>query len=301
MSDSIAVEGIVKSFKKLKALDRVTLRSKKGINVILGPNGAGKSTLLRCIDGLYHVDSGTVSVLGENPYTSAEVRKRISLLSDAYGLYDFLTVQQNLRFFGKMYGLGGEETERGYGKMLNALDARRYLNTKVGELSRGTKQKIAFCRSIINDPDILLLDEPTAFLDVKSSNYIREFMLDYAKQGKTIFFVTQKIDEVTRFNSRILIIRNGRIVDDIDSEELYGSILRNSYVNIRLASPINKKAVMGLPGFRKGNADNPTLLSVKIRSYRDIRSAVRYLLDNGAYVVGIDFIEPAIEKLSFGD
>jgi ABC-2 type transport system ATP-binding protein len=301
MKGKISVDGVTKCFGALKALDKVSFSTSSGINVILGPNGAGKSTLLRCIDGLYKLDLGSISVLDKDPYADYAIKSRMSLLSDAYGLYDFLSVYDNMRFFGRLQSLSPRETEKRYMRILKELDAAKYLHAKVSTLSRGTKQKVAFCRAILNDPEILLLDEPTAFLDVKASGYIREFMLDYARAGRTVLFVTQKIDEVTRFNSRILVIRSGRIVRDIDSEGLYGSILRNSYVNIRLAKPISWKIAASLPGYRGGNAADPTMLKIRINGYKDISKAVKKLLDNGAYVVGIDFIEPAIEKLSFGD
>ena len=105
----IEVNNIVKRFGRVTALYKVSMKAGKGINMVLGPNGAGKSTLLRCIAGLYKPDEGSISVLGRNPYYDDAVRKGVSLISDNYGLYDYLGVLDNLKFFGRLYGLSDSE------------------------------------------------------------------------------------------------------------------------------------------------------------------------------------------------
>ena len=103
MANDVVVNRAVKRFGRVTALDAISFSSRKGINIILGPNGAGKSTLLRSISGLYELEGGTISVLGSNPYTDTDLRRRVSFLADNYGLYDFLSVRKNLGFFGKFY------------------------------------------------------------------------------------------------------------------------------------------------------------------------------------------------------
>lgn len=301
MDGDIEAKGMSKRFGSVSAVSGISLRSKRGINIILGPNGAGKSTLLRCMDGLYRPDAGSVSVLGEDPYLSHRLKSRLSLISDVYGLYDFLTVRDNLRFFGRLFGMADMDIAYKSQSVLREMDASEYLGTKVGVLSRGTKQKIAFCRAVLNDPDVLLMDEPTAFLDSKSSNYVRDVVRGYDKAGKTVVFVTQRIDEVTRFNSRILVMRKGRIVKDTDSEGLYEDVLRNSYVNIRLAKPVALSTLKSIKGFMRANSSKPTMFSIRIRSYKDISIALKRLISSGAYVVSVDYVEPFIEELSFGE
>ena len=299
MQPEIEVKGAVKKFGKTIGINNLTFSSIPGVNIILGPNGAGKSTLLRCIDGLYRIDKGTVNVMGADPYGNDPLRSTMSYLSDNYALYDYLTVEDNLKFFGRLYGIDDAATSERSKGILKELNALEYLNSRIYELSRGTKQKIALCRALLNNPSILLLDEPTAFLDANSSESIRKILQKFGREKKTVILVTQKLDEVTRFNCRVAVINKGRIVKDSTTSGLYSTILKNSFVNIRLASPISKSTATGIPGFNSSNESEATNIKIKIRSYRDINRAVEYLIDNGAYIVSIDYIEPLIESLSW--
>ncbi|MEM0094560.1 MAG: ABC transporter ATP-binding protein, partial [Candidatus Micrarchaeaceae archaeon] len=211
----IVVDKAVKKFGDTSALAGVDFVASKGINIILGPNGAGKSTLLRCIDGLYKLDSGSIRVFGADPYVDDKIRHRISLLTENYALYDDLTVEDNFLFFGRLYGLEKSYIIEKAKSLLKAFDALEYLHSGVGTLSRGTKQKVAISRAMLNDPEVLLLDEPTAFLDVHASNEVRNSLLDFTKSGGTVVFVTQRIEEVARFNAKIYIMNKGRIVKKI--------------------------------------------------------------------------------------
>ena len=278
MDSAIVVSNIEKRFGKTVALKNLNYRSAKGVNIILGPNGAGKSTLLRCIDGLYRVESGKITVLGVDPYRDDTIKSRLSLLTDNYALYDFLSVRNNLGFFGRLYGMSDEATLAKSMDLLKKLDALEYLDRKVYELSRGTKQKVAFCRAVLNDPEIILLDEPTAFLDAHSADMVRKILLGYEKEGKTIVFVTQKLDEVTRFDGKISIIRAGRIVKETTTEGLYKTVLKNTMVNIRLAKPLNHASVKKIPGFVDANQNKPTLIKFQVRNYRDIARILKELL-----------------------
>lgn len=298
MDSRIRATSITKSFGKTVALNKISFSSVNGINIILGPNGAGKSTLLRCIDGLYRVDSGSVRVLGEDPYSNASIKSRLSLLTDNYALYDFLTVADNLRFFGRLYGIKDAETLRRSKGILKALDALGYMDRRVYELSRGTKQKIAFCRAILNDPDVLLLDEPTAFLDAHSAEMMREILLDYEREGKTILFVTQKLDEVTRFTGRISIIKAGRLVKQVSTEGLYNLVLKNTKVNIRLAKPLDAKIARRIEGFVDTETNAPNMLKFRVNGYRQINKIISALTERGAYIVSVDYIEHLIDDLS---
>lgn len=295
MDVPIRMSKVTKRFKDTIALDNVTLDSSPGINVILGPNGAGKSTMLRCIMGLYKIEKGRIKILGRDPYISDELKYKISLLSDNYALYDDLSARQNLEFFGRLYGLTKEEIATRAKKILDELDAYKFIDFKVGALSRGTKQKIAFCRSVLNDPDILLMDEPTAFLDATSAAYVRRFMMDYDKKGRTVVFVTQKLDEVLRFNSRLIILSKGKIVKDSKKGAFYKELLRDSNVIIRFVKPVEIIKLKNLC-FEKeaGGEKTVNMVNVRINSYRDINHALRTLMSKGIYVLSVEYLEPLI-------
>ncbi len=299
MQFDVKVKDAVKSFGNLKAVNKLSFDSVPGVNIILGPNGAGKSTLLRCIDGLYRLDNGSLKVMGVDPYTDNGIRTRMSYLSDNYALYDYLDVKSNLKFFGRLYKMNDRNTIERSREILKKLNALEYFDKKVYELSRGTKQKIALCRALLNKPDILLLDEPTAFLDANSSESIRKLLQEFSEEKKTIIWVTQKLDEVTRFNCRVAVINKGNIIKDSTTSGLYSTILRNSFVNIRLASPIKHEIAKRIPGFYSSNSREPNAIKIKIRKYSDINKALDYLIDKKAFVVSVDYIEPLIETLSW--
>ncbi|MCL4375871.1 ABC transporter ATP-binding protein [Candidatus Parvarchaeota archaeon] len=301
MENAISVQNLYKKFGKTVALDGISFNSMEGVNIILGPNGAGKSTFLRCVIGLYKPSSGSVLVFGKRPYFDDEIRNKMALLSDNYALYDFLTVKQNLRFFGNLYKLNDNEIYEKSKKILKEMDALKFFDRKVVELSRGTKQKIAFCRAMLNDPDVLLLDEPTAFLDASSSEWIRNFILDYGKKKKTILFVTQKLDEVSRFNSRLVIMREGRVVEDTTTYNIYNEIMKSSSVLIRFARPV-AVSILRRTGFKFEAMESKEVSSAKfyINSYRDVNLLISKLIKNKAFVLGIDYIEPLVERISKG-
>ncbi|MGC8622744.1 MAG: ABC transporter ATP-binding protein [Candidatus Micrarchaeia archaeon] len=294
----VEVDSLVKKFGKVVAVSNVTTKFGRGISIITGPNGAGKSTLLRCIDGLYLPDSGAVRIEGKDPYTDESSRYLMSLLTDNYSLYDNLTVMQNLLFFGKLYKMGEEETRARALSLLRRFDALQFANSKVYALSRGTKQKIALCRSLLGDPKILLLDEPTAFLDPKASSLVRSMMEKMASEGKTVIFVTQKVDEIPKFNARLLFLKGGKIVKDTTTYAFYRDMAKGAIVEIRLSSPITEKLAKSVPGFYSSNGKDPTVISVKILSYKEINSAIAYLAKNGAYVLEVDYTESIIKKFS---
>ncbi len=301
-NNTIVVENLYKRFGKTVALNNISFKSIAGVNIILGPNGAGKSTFLRCIIGLYKPTSGSVTVLGKRPYFDDEVRKKIALLSDNYALYDFLTVRQNLKFFGSLYNLKDIEIYKRSTAILKEMDAVKFFDRKVSELSRGTKQKIAFCRAMLNEPDVLLLDEPTAFLDASSSEWIRDFVMRYSKNDKTVLFVTQKLDEVSRFNARLVILRDGSIVDDTTTYKIYDEMIKSSTILIRFARPV-KLSVLRKIGYKFDSMKGEEVSSVKfrIKSYKDIDSLIVKLVKYKALILGIDYIEPLIEKISKGE
>ncbi len=296
---AISLFDVNKNFGKQRAVYKVNLRIGKGITLILGPNGAGKSTLLRCMAGLYKPDSGRLDVLGSDPYESADIRNRISFMPDNYGLYDFLSVRDNMLFFARLYGIEDKEAIAKSLKILKMLDAAHYINAKVGQLSRGTKQKILLCKALINDPEVILLDEPTAFLDASSSEQVRRFLYGMADEGKCVVFVTQRVDEATRFNSRICVIKNGSIIRDTDTKGLYDEIFKGTRISIRLARPISKNAVLALG--KNMSLEHGGIIKADVKNYKDVNAILKTLMDNGAYIASVDYAEPMIEKLYGGN
>ncbi|MDE1767979.1 MAG: ABC transporter ATP-binding protein [Candidatus Micrarchaeota archaeon] len=294
MAPEILAYRVTKTFKKTVGLKDATVSAGKGISIILGPNGAGKSTLLRCMGGLYHPESGRIRVFGGDPYYDDAIRKRVSLLSDNYALYDKLSVLKNLMFFGRLYGNTDQETLDISKDILKRLNAYQFIDRKAGELSRGTKQKVAICRALLGSPDAFLLDEPTAFLDALSAEEVHIMLEEFAKDGKTIVYATQRLNEATRFKADIFVIKKGRISKKLGYGDLYGKVLKNAKVDIKLADAIDERVARKMPHFKSMKGSE---LAIIIRSYKDINESAKWLMDHGAYVIKIDYTEPMIEDM----
>ncbi|MEM3245149.1 MAG: ABC transporter ATP-binding protein [Candidatus Micrarchaeaceae archaeon] len=291
MMHEIVAKNVVKKFGNINALDNVSFYAKKGISIVLGPNGAGKSTLLKCIDGLYSIDKGSIKVLGKNLYDDYKARSRVSLLTENYALYDNLTVRANIIFFGRLCGMEKDKAVKKASGIMKELDAMQYMDCKVSTLSRGTKQKIAICRSMLNDPEVLLLDEPTAFLDAPSSDSVRSMLTDMGKRS-CIIFVTQRLDELMRFDGSIYIIAKGKMSGKTDIEEIIENEANGMHIQIRFAKPIEASKLAGIVECKKGMVMQA---EATIRSYKDVNKIAEELIRKGAYIAEIRYMEKAIE------
>src|SRR5688572_4736976 len=175
----IQVQGLFKSFGKVKAVQDVSFSAPDGlITGLLGPNGAGKSTTLRMLYTLLKPDSGSAQVDGFDVRQSPlEVQRRIGVLADARGLYPRLTSRENIRYYGRLHGLQGQTLEKQIAALIDLLDMHAIADRRTGGFSTGEKLKVAIARSLVHNPKNVLLDEPTNGLDVMSTRAMRQFIL----------------------------------------------------------------------------------------------------------------------------
>jgi len=214
----VSVETLTKSFtdKKLgtiKAADEVSFECRPGeVYGLLGPNGAGKTTTLRLLSTILKPDAGTATVCGFDIVTqAAQVRKHIGFLSGDTGLYRRLTGREILRYFSSLYGIGSRDFKIYLDEVSRLLDLGDFLDVKTDKLSSGQKQRISIARTVIHQPPVLILDEPTAGLDIIASRAIIEFISSAREEGKAIIFSTHVMREAERLCDRIGIIHRGRI------------------------------------------------------------------------------------------
>lgn len=215
----IDVVNLQKSFSdkkrgRIKAVDGISFQCRPGeIYGLLGPNGAGKTTTLRILSTVLQPDAGTASVAGFDVVKQPDqVRRAIGFLSGDTGLYRRLTGREILRYFASLYGMPRGEFERRLETLSQTLALGDFLDAKTDKLSTGQKQRISIARTMIHDPPVLILDEPTAGLDVIASHAIIQFIADAVRAAKTIVFSTHVMREAERLCDRIGIIHNGRLV-----------------------------------------------------------------------------------------
>jgi sodium transport system ATP-binding protein len=214
----ILVDKLAKSFKDKKrgvvhALDHVSFEVRAGeIFGLLGPNGAGKTTCLRLLSTILKPTSGTAEVGGADIVRSPEsVRRQIGFLSGDMGSHARLTPREVLGFFGKLNGITGARLSQRIEQMVELFDFGEYANTKIDKLSTGMKQKVAIARTVLHDPPILILDEPSAGLDVPTARLIERFILNARKSGKCILFSTHVMEEAEYLCDRIGVVHQGRL------------------------------------------------------------------------------------------
>ena len=215
VSPAIEVERLVKVYKATRAVDDISFRIARGsITGLLGGNGAGKTTTIAMIMGLVLASSGRIRVLGAAmPEQSAEVLGRMNFESPYVDMPMRLTVRQNLTIFGRLYAVPNLPDR--IAQLAADLDLGDFLDRANGKLSAGQKTRVALAKALINQPELLLLDEPTASLDPDTADWIRQHLETYRKtQGATILLASHNMLEVERLCDRVIIMKRGRIEDD---------------------------------------------------------------------------------------
>ncbi|MBL8062851.1 MAG: ATP-binding cassette domain-containing protein [Anaerolineales bacterium] len=209
----IQVHGLSKSFGKVKAVQNISFSASDGqITGLLGPNGAGKSTTLRMLYTLLKPESGTAQIDGFDVCQSPiEVQRRIGVLADARGLYPRLTSRENIRYYGRLHGLAGEVLETQIDSLMTLLDMQSIADRKTEGFSTGEKLKVAIARTLVHDPQNVLLDEPTNGLDVMSTRAMRQFILRLRDEGKCVLFTSHIMQEVAALCDQIVIISHGSV------------------------------------------------------------------------------------------
>jgi ABC-2 type transport system ATP-binding protein len=210
---AIDIRQLRKEFGPLVAVDGLTLSVARGeVFGLLGPNGSGKTTTIRMLCGLLTPTSGSALVAGADVTHDSElVRRRIGYMSQKYGLYDDLTVVENIRFYGGIYGLAGPELDRRVAVLIEELGLSKRVRQFAGTLSGGWKQRLALACATAHEPPVLFLDEPTAGVDPASRRRFWEIIHTLANRGTTILVTTHYMDEAARCD-RLAFMSGGHLI-----------------------------------------------------------------------------------------
>lgn len=206
--------GLVKDFNGFLAVSDVTLSVGAGeLIVLLGPNGAGKTTTVRMLAAILKPTHGRAIVAGYDVAVAPErVRRQIGLLTEFPGLYDRMTPVDYLDFFGAIQDLPKSTRQTRAEELLRRFDIWEARHLRLGDFSKGMRQKVALVRALLHDPPVLLLDEPTSAMDPASARQVRQFIADMKRAGRTLFVCTHNLAEAEALADRIAIIRQGRII-----------------------------------------------------------------------------------------
>jgi ABC-2 type transport system ATP-binding protein len=234
-SAAIDVAHLVKLYKSTRAVDDISFAIRRGsITGLLGGNGAGKTTTIAMIMGLVLPTSGRVFVLGHPmPKDSGEVLGRMNFESPYVDMPMRLTVRQNLTIFGKLYAV--KNLRERIAQLAADLDLKDLLDRPNGKLSAGQKTRVALAKALINEPELLLLDEPTASLDPDTADWVRGHLANYCRtRHATILLASHNMLEVERLCDRVIIMKRGRIEDDDSPEAIMARYNRTTLEEVFL-------------------------------------------------------------------
>jgi len=293
---SIKVEGVSKLYGEQKALDNVSFSV--GANEVvgfLGPNGAGKSTMMKIITCFIPPSEGRVEVCGFDTDTqSLEVRNQVGYLPESNPLYHDMYVKEYLGFVAGIYGISN--TAKRISEMIDATGLGVEQHKKIGQLSKGYKQRVGLAQAMLNDPKVLILDEPTSGLDPNQLIGIRQLIKQLGKE-KTVLFSSHIMQEVEAICDRIIIIDRGRIVTDRKASEISGA-LGGQTVLVEFSTEVDAKALKTIPTVKTAQKVDGFQYSVHGDGTDDLRKLLaQWAQNNGHLILSMRVEEERLEAV----
>ena len=239
MTEAIKIENLNKNYGDVQALEDVNLTIEQGeFFGLLGPNGAGKSTLIGVLAGLVNKDSGQVSVLGNNIIQSyRKTKKSLGIVPQEVVFDPYFNVRETLEIQSGYFGI--KDNDQRIDEVLEALGLKYKEDTNIRGLSGGMKRRLLIAKALVHDPEIIVLDEPTAGVDVELRNSLWEYVTKLNRQGKTIILTTHYLEEAEQLCDRIAILNEGRVVAVDEKEELINRIDKK-VIEIKLNQAANQ-------------------------------------------------------------
>jgi ABC-2 type transport system ATP-binding protein len=265
------------------------------ILALLGPNGAGKTTTLRMLGGLIHPTSGSVLLDRQivTPLTASRLRASIGFLTETPGLWERLTVRQNLTVYARVHGLASPALA--VDQMLDLFAISDRARDVAGELSKGLKQRVALARTLLHDPPIVLLDEPTAGLDPQSAHEFRELVLRLRDERRTVLLSTHNLDEVDRVADRVAMLRTRLVALDTPAA------LRARLFGRRVRVELGRDAAAHVSKLRADGIDDVivegAVISVGLNEHVTVSALVRRLIESGAAINAVMPEERSLEDV----
>ncbi|MDY7081745.1 MAG: ABC transporter ATP-binding protein [Halobacteria archaeon] len=282
----IEAEGLRKEYGGFVAVEDISFSVEKGeIFGIIGPNGAGKTTTLKMLAGLVKPTEGSARV-AEYSSSDRDMRKYLGYLPEESPLYEEMTAISYLNFFADLYDVSDDEAEERIHDTLDRLDLE-HRNRKIGDMSKGMKRKVAITRSLVNDPDVLIYDEPASGLDPLTTNYIIDFTRELKKEGKTIIFSAHNLYHVESICDRVVMLNEGDVVARGTLEEIrdeHGGTEYHVYATVKFDSDIE---------FARENGHYKAVVD-GMEKVEEIRESVE---SKGGEIVDIRTHDPSLEDI----
>jgi ABC-2 type transport system ATP-binding protein len=295
----VLAEDLTKQFDDFMAVDHVNLRVEKGqALVLLGPNGAGKTTTVRMLTSVLRPTGGRACVAGYDVLQEPErVRASVGVLTEHHGLYGRMNAVEYLDFFGQLYGMKRTQISQRVDILLKNFGLADSRSKRLGEYSKGMRQKLALVRALLNEPPVLLLDEPTSAMDPESARVVRDAMHQLKNADRSIILCTHNLVEAEELADTIAIIRQGRIIISGSIACIKNTLLGKSEYELRLAKNIDGLSLNFPAGVcLTGRGENWIRLQIE-RPDEQNAAVLRYLLnDLGLPVISLQEIPFNLEQ-----
>ncbi len=305
MDNVIEVNGLTHRFGDKTALDGLTFSVRHGeILGLLGPNGAGKTTTIRLLNGLFNPTAGDLQVMGLDPRIDGHrIRQQTGVLTETPALYERLTAWQNLAFFGTLMGMTETEWRSRSQELLAFFDLEGRANDRIGTYSKGMKQRMALARALLNQPEMLFLDEPTAGLDPESSQQVHALIENIRGQnGRTVLLCTHNLFEAERLCDRLAIINRGRLLALGSLSELRQRLLPGHRLQVAFhAAPGEavKALLATLPYTHLVHWQDDTLLRLEVENEAQVPELIAQLVSAGARLLSLQPQPVSLEEIYF--
>jgi ABC-2 type transport system ATP-binding protein len=309
LANEIVINELTKVFRKkgsaVRAVDGVYCKINEGeLFGLLGPNGAGKTTLLKCISTLLIPDAGTAIVGGHDVMKQPlQARRKIGVMTGGErALYWKLTPVDNLRYFAALYGVPRSQTKARIEYLLGLMTLTEKANERVEKLSSGMKQKLSIARTILHDPPILLIDEPTLGLDPYFARFIRGFIKDelHAKQKKTILLTTHYMDEADELCQRVAFMNRGKIERTDTPENLKKSMNQEQVLEVKCQGVLGKELFNQIEGYGSLNIltdQGITYIRMNTTNPEPLLSRIVDVVREKARILSVNLTAPTLEDV----
>ena len=299
---AISAEHLVRKFGEFTAVNDVSFQVRKGeIFGFLGPNGSGKTTVIKMLTGLLPLSGGAAQVEGLDVRTHAEeVRERIGYMSQKFSLYDDLTVDENLTFYGRIYSLPPDRLKRRMSEIIELNGLGPYLNRLAAKLSGGWKQRLALGCAMLHEPKLLFLDEPTAGIDPVARRQLWDLLFELSGHGITFFVTTHYMDEAERC-SHVAYIYYGKLIADGTPNSLreLPDVQPPGTIRVEITTPEVTRALRfarQIPGIRSATIFGQSIHAL-IQDHFDLHDLREQLLKEGIAVAEIRPLAPSLEDV----
>lgn len=294
---SITVSNLTKTYGAQKAVNNISFSINKGEIVgFLGPNGAGKSTTMKIITGYIEADAGSAAVCGETVSTnSLNTKKKIGYLPEANPLYFDMYVREYLEFVAGVHGIANKKEK--IEAAIETVKLKLEANKKIGQLSKGYKQRVGIAAALIHDPEVLILDEPTSGLDPNQIIEIREVIKGLGK-NKTVMFSSHILQEVEAMCDRVIIINRGNIVADDLLSNLQKANAGQQQVNVEFKEAVDMEWLKKMDGVSSVENIQSSLFNIQCSNAEGLKKQILQLaLDKNLNIVSLQSNEQSLEEV----